>query len=581
MTALLLTRSLFPCSRRSNFSAARHSRSRRGVCGVILSVARTVNYTNGVPKGRAGRRDWWRCCAWQHGAGCRRDCQLTECGLRLSVAPTVRPGVDRGGSVWASGKRRSHDRRAAPAGVILDHGIRPPGLRPGGVVNMSKEAPSPASSIGPLTPAYQHVRTLDRARLRRRVLAYLERNALDCDESWENRGVAGPTRARSATRKGAHDHDDPAYGSVLLAAAHDEQLRSDERAGGRIASADYVIPLAELNGSTLASVMHRALVGTAWRIICDDVAARSRDYRAGELVRTLQRAIEAHADPSGASEAYGAAEWLVWQLGTLAYHARRYQSRDDRPDVWQDLGGTYAEAFIAWFDLTKLLTPAIRGAAQSLYSVSTPPIKVGKLRPTTTVIEAVADQLGIYVRNAVYQDRRHPLEPGREETRADARERIGIKTWGDGVVFLADEWKRQDRGRAESALAVLRLESIDFDDLSVQLAKEGRSVLAKAKTPNVPATAISPQVPPKMPKTRRGLGRLLATECKDSGVIADLKSGVSYRNAAKRNGVSKTTVGRIAVANGLTGHAPDAVPLAGTLSENLSIRGKAGNRGGR
>ncbi len=85
----------------------------------------------------------------------------------------------------------------------------------------------------------------------------------------------------------------------------------------------------------------------------------------------------------------------------------------------------------------------------------------------------------------------------------------------------------------------------------------------------------------RLPKTRRGFQKLATSAAKDLPVIADLKSGLSYRDTAKRNGVSKTTVGRIAEANDLTGHAPDAVPLGGTLDEKLTIRRMTRKRGAR
>jgi hypothetical protein len=203
-------------------------------------------------------------------------------------------------------------------------------------------------------------------------------------------------------------------------------------------------------------------------------------------------------------------------LATLAYHARHFQPRPDKPDAWQDPAMTYAMAFVAWFDLSHLLTPAVRTEARRVYPPGSPAIKLGKAKPTPTVIEAVADELGVYFRNTVYAGRRHPLEPDRErvadeakaratarqvaqgkpaepfgwgadfdelmkkETRAAVRERLGIKTLGDGWMLMVDEWKKQDRERGESALSLLRCGSIDFDDLRTQLIREAEAVIAAA-----------------------------------------------------------------------------------------------------
>jgi hypothetical protein len=228
------------------------------------------------------------------------------------------------------------------------------------------------------------------------------------------------------------------------------------------------------------------------------------------------------AKASPADQAFGAACAFVEHLATLAYHARHFQPRPDKPDAWQDLAMTYAMAFVAWFDLTHLLTPAVRAEARRVYPPGSPAIKLGGAKPAPTVIEAVADELGVYFRNTVYAGRRHPLEPDRErvadeararatarqvaqgkpaepfgwgadfdelmkrETRAAVRERLGIKTLDDGWMLMADEWKKQDRERGESALSLLRCGSIDFDDLRTQLMREAEAVIAAASKPNAP-----------------------------------------------------------------------------------------------
>lgn len=265
-------------------------------------------------------------------------------------------------------------------------------------------------------------------------------------------------------------------------------------------------------------------------------------------------------EASPADQAFGAAHAFVEHLATLAYHARHFQPRPDKPDAWQDPAMTYAMAFVAWFDLSHLLTPEVRTQARRVYPPGSPAIKLGKAKPTPTVIEAVADELGVYFRNTVYGGRLHPLEPDRErvadgakaratarqvaqgkpaepigwgadfdelmtkETRAAVRERLGIKTLGDGWMLMVDEWKKQDRNRGESALSLLRCESIDFDDLKTQLIREAEAVIAAASKPNAPPIdlallarleATAAAIPAVLEENRAGFERV-------AGVIESL-----------------------------------------------------------
>lgn len=93
-----------------------------------------------------------------------------------------------------------------------------------------------------------------------------------------------------------------------------------------------------------------------------------------------------------------------------------------------------------------------------------------------------------------------------------------------------------------------------------------------------PTNVRLPGVARNLPKTRRGFQRLAETTTRDQPIIAAIKEGKSYRRVARDCKVGKTTVGRVAKAYGLTGHAPETVPLDGTLQENLSIRGKPSER---
>lgn len=261
------------------------------------------------------------------------------------------------------------------------------------------------------------------------------------------------------------------------------------------------------------------------------------------------KAHEPEASP--ADQAFGAARAFVEHLAMVAQFAREYRPHPDKPDAWQDVAFHFAGAFIAWYDLTHLLTPAVCTEARRVYPSGAASIKLGAgsgaapvvpampasvvnlltpfrrveldATPYPTVIEAVAGGLGVYFRNAVYTGRRHPLEPDTErvadeakaratarqvaqgkpaepfgwgadydelmkqETRAAVRARLGIKTYGDGQDLMMREWKAQDRARGESALYLLRCDPINFPDLRMQLIREAEAVIAAASKPNAPA----------------------------------------------------------------------------------------------
>jgi len=216
------------------------------------------------------------------------------------------------------------------------------------------------------------------------------------------------------------------------------------------------------------------------------------------------------ADPGAAADvgavsgqsrqAYFAAATFVEALGTLAWHARHEQPGAGRPDGWKDLGRTFAEAFVAWHDLSRLLTPSVRAAARRAYGPGQPSIKLGRADAKPTMIEAVADELGVYIRNIMYPGRPTPFEPdpalvierakmaspfgwGRlvrellEAERLAVRQRLGIRTWEDALGLMTREWESQDP-RWGSPLPLYRCGSIDFADLAVQLDREARAVLS-------------------------------------------------------------------------------------------------------
>jgi hypothetical protein len=234
----------------------------------------------------------------------------------------------------------------------------------------------------------------------------------------------------------------------------------------------------------------------------------------------------------------------------VAATAREYRPRADKPDAWKDVAFNYAESFIAWYDLTHLLTPAVRTEARRVYGPGEASIKLGAgnrtapvvpampegvmnlvaqfrrveldATPFPTVIEALVDGLGIYFRNALYAGRRHPLEPDtkrvtieakacatarqvaqskpaepigwgadydelmKQETRVAVRARLGIKNRGDAQDLMMNEWKAQDPARGESALSLLRCDSINFAELRMQLIREAEAVMAAASKPNAP-----------------------------------------------------------------------------------------------
>jgi hypothetical protein len=236
------------------------------------------------------------------------------------------------------------------------------------------------------------------------------------------------------------------------------------------------------------------------------------------------------------SRAYGAAREFVHSVAALAFSARSYGSLKDDGTRWKKLGGSYSMAFMAWFELSLMLAPEVRDRVRSVYGAEHGAIRVGKARPAHSVIELVGDEIGVVLRNVLYQDRRCPLDPDTEqvriqaqkrskigwgarfkelmtkETHAAVRERLGIKSWGDALVLMANEWTSQDSAQAEASISHLRFESIDFDDLEVRLGREARSVLRgdenheanTARTPTWPSQATKSHSIGKREKRRLG-----------------------------------------------------------------------------
>ncbi|MBC7833876.1 MAG: hypothetical protein H7Y88_02100 [Phycisphaerales bacterium] len=189
------------------------------------------------------------------------------------------------------------------------------------------------------------------------------------------------------------------------------------------------------------------------------------------------------------------------------------------PTDWDAQAFNFAEAFIAWDDLTHLRIPDVLVQARRVYPAGAASIKLRSgpdATPYPTLIEAVESGLGIYFRNVLYSARRHPLEPhtGRvaeeAKARATARQvaqgkpseplgwgadydelighetreavwaRLGLRTSGDMQDLMAGEWKSQGLSDRESAVALLKCEGINFPEPRTQLIREAEAVLAAA-----------------------------------------------------------------------------------------------------
>jgi hypothetical protein len=158
------------------------------------------------------------------------------------------------------------------------------------------------------------------------------------------------------------------------------------------------------------------------------------------------------------------------------------------------------------------------------------------------------------------------------------RARKGHENWR--AIFAIDEYG------AEELLTVAQSPDLPPQELRDPVEAIVRTLTHWRDAVTMAASTLGPGVDrstseasPKLPKTRRGMQRLAETATTDTRIVAALKEGKSYRKAARECGVSKTTVERVAKAYGLTGHAPESVPLEGTLEENLSVRGKPRKRG--
>lgn len=129
------------------------------------------------------------------------------------------------------------------------------------------------------------------------------------------------------------------------------------------------------------------------------------------------------------------------------------------------MGGTFALAFIAQHDLSNLLTGEVRAAARRAYRPGAASIKLGRLPAKPSVIEAIADELGVFFRNLFYQSKPTPIDSK------------GVRSSNAALTLMADEWIHQDPRLVGSKLRFLRCDAIDFDNLKVQLDRETRGIL--------------------------------------------------------------------------------------------------------
>jgi hypothetical protein len=345
----------------------------------------------------------------------------------------------------------------------------------------------------------------------------------------------------------------------------------------------------------------------------DEAAAYPQKLTAGAAQHMLAHLEEMVQDRTPANEhaplsnqvedAFGKARAFVEHLAMVAQQAREYRPTSDKPDVWQDVAFNFAEAFMAWEDLSHLLTPLVCTEARRVYSPGTPSIRLGVSKeaapfvptlpasavdvlaayrrvtlgatPYPTVIEAVADELGIYFRNVVYTGRRHPLEPDLDrlsgeakaratarqvaqgkpaepmgwrailnelrarETRAVVRRRLGIVTNWDVLERMMLEWKAQDRERAESALFQLRCDPINFPELRMQLMREAEAVIAAASKLN--AQTIDPAMLAQLEAIAAAADPRAIDRAAERGAAKALQA--SGGAGAKRGGTPKSKSG--------------------------------------
>ncbi len=217
-----------------------------------------------------------------------------------------------------------------------------------------------------------------------------------------------------------------------------------------------------------------------FRLCCRIVYARLNDLK---RVPTSSRsdAIAREEDLKRIAAAYGALMKFLGPAASLASTAR-----NPTPSGERAAGINYGKAMVEWINLQILLTPSVRAAARACYPAGAPSIRLGKLKPSPSVIETVADNLGVAFRNAVYQDRKHPLDGLVGESPREVRERLGVQTPIDGWMLFQADWQSLSPDGREFAFHMIKCSSIDFDELQVLAVRE-----AECATRAVPRVAES------------------------------------------------------------------------------------------
>lgn len=207
-----------------------------------------------------------------------------------------------------------------------------------------------------------------------------------------------------------------------------------------------------------------------------EVYARLCDLKSIPRAQTKMSQQSPALERAPVDEAYGALIAFIDRVATLAHMARHPNSYPP-----QRAGPAYGVVLITWIDLTTLLSPEVRTAARGCYPAGTPPIRIGRLRPSLSVIEAAADELGVALRNAVYQGRKHPLDGAPGESPREVRERLGVRTLHDGWRLFENDWDGLTPDRRAYALEVLTCASIDFDELRVLAIREAEAAIGMGR----------------------------------------------------------------------------------------------------
>lgn len=213
---------------------------------------------------------------------------------------------------------------------------------------------------------------------------------------------------------------------------------------------------------------------------------------------------ESHATPF--EPAFAAALTFVGHLQKLTDLAKDYSPASPIAAPNPSLGLEYAGAFLAWLDLSYLLTQRVRVRARLIHEGS-PVIRLSPQSDAAeSVIAAVERDLGGAIRLIRYPDQDCPFvvsaeqafedlllqrarrDPPEEvhldeyyklpevETRDQVRNRLGLSTRADEFCFLVKEWIGMDAVRSQQALAAIRGFPFDLKEIAVLLTREGDAV---------------------------------------------------------------------------------------------------------